>query len=188
MIWNDHFQYKDKHAFLSASCWHWLNYDKEKLMSVYLSNKAKELGTEYHAIAAKDILYRLKRPNNNQTFNRYINDAIKYRLRPEQLLFYNGFSFGTADAIGYDEKNKVLRIFDLKTGKIPAHMEQLQIYAALFCLEYNVDPYEIQEYDLRIYQNDDIIYGEVYPEDIKNIMLKIKEFSRIIDEMEGEYS
>lgn len=187
MIWNEHSQLEGKHAFLSASNWHWLNYDEDKLREVFIAAKAKEIGTELHAIAAKDIKLQLKRPNNNKTFNRYINDAIKYRMRPEQLLVYNRISFGTADAIFYDEKEKILRIFDLKTGKIQAHMEQLQIYAALFCLEYRVDPYDINEFDLRIYQNDEIIYGDIHPEDIKDIMLKIKDYCYILDELDGDY-
>ena len=183
MNWNSHYALDGKHAFLSASNYHWLNYDADKLREVFINDKAKEIGTKYHEIAANDIRMRLKRPNNNQTFNRYINDAIKLRMQAEQKLVYNKFAFGTADAISFD--GKILRIFDLKTGKKPAHMEQLQIYAALFCLEYGHDPYDI-EYDLRIYQNDDIVYGEIYPEDIKDIMIKIKEFCTILDDMDGE--
>ena len=32
--------------------------------------------------------------------------------------------------------NKILRIHDYKSGITPAKMDQLMIYAALFCLEY----------------------------------------------------
>lgn len=34
----------------------------------------------------------------------------------------------------------MLRIHDLKTGISPVHMDQLLIYAALFCLEYKIKP------------------------------------------------
>ena len=127
MNWNSHYALDGKHAFLSASNYHWLNYDADKLREVFINDKAKEIGTKYHEIAANDIRMRLKRPNNNQTFNRYINDAIKLRMQAEQKLVYNKFAFGTADAISFD--GKILRILEKKTGKKPAHMEQLQIYA-----------------------------------------------------------
>ena len=57
------------------------------------------------------------------------------------------------EAIAFREN--LLRIHDYKSGEIEAHMEQLLIYDALFCLEYTVSPYEI-DHELRIYQNDDV--------------------------------
>lgn len=74
-----------------------------------------------------------KLPRLNKTLNAYVNDAIGYKMIPEQILFYSDNCFGTADAIVF--RNGLLRIHDLKTGVIPAHMEQLEVYAALFCLE-----------------------------------------------------
>ena len=68
--------------------------------------------------------------------------------------------------------NNQLRIHDLKTGKTPVHVEQLLIYAALFCLEYKVKPSEI-DIELRIYQNDDILIIEPTAEDIVPIMDRI---------------
>lgn len=62
--------------------------------------------------------------------NMYVNDAISFRMVPEQILFYSENCFGTADTIVF--RNGTLRIHDLKTGVVPAHMEQLEIYAALF--------------------------------------------------------
>ena len=50
------------------------------------------------------------------------------KMTPEQILYYSDNCFGTADAILF--RNNFLRIHDLKTGKIPAHMEQLEIYAS----------------------------------------------------------
>ena len=59
-------------------------------------------------------------------------------------------------------------------------MEQLEIYAALFCLEYGVDPYTIN-IELRIYQNDDIVAISPSPDDISAIMQKIVRFDQLID-------
>lgn len=72
-----------------------------------------------------------------------------------------------------------LRIHDLKTGVVPAHMEQLEIYAALFCLEYKVKPSEI-EMELRLYQNNEILYHTPTAEDIVPIMDKIITFDKVI--------
>jgi len=62
-------------------------------------------------------------------------------MTPEQVLYYSGNCFGTADSIAF--KNNLLRIHDLKTGAVPAHMEQLFIYDALFCLEYRIHPQDL---------------------------------------------
>ena len=66
-------------------------------------------------------------------------------------------------------------------------MEQLEIYAALFCLEYNKKPSDI-DMELRIYQNNEIIVHNPTVEDILPIMDKIITFDKIIDKMkiEGE--
>ena len=111
----------------------------------------------------------------------YVNDAIGFRMRPEQILYYSRFCFGTADAIAFDEKNQFLRIHDLKTGEVPAHMEQLLIYAALFCLEYNKKPEELGGIELRIYQNDQITVHNPEPDEIKAIMSKIKMFNKQLE-------
>jgi hypothetical protein len=66
-------------------------------------------------------------------------------------------------------------------------MEQLEIYAALFCLEYNKKPNDIGM-ELRLYQNDERIIFEPTAEDILPIMDKIITFDRIIDELKGEES
>lgn len=107
----------------------------------------------------------------------YVNDAIGFKMTPEQPLFYSENCFGTADAISY--RNKLLRIHDLKTGLIPAHMEQLMIYAALFCLEYKVKPADI-DMELRIYQNNEVLYHNPTAEDIVPIMDKIITFDKVI--------
>ena len=98
-------------------------------------------------------------------------------------MFYfilNDFS-GTADAIAF--RNNFLRIHDLKTGRRSVHIEQLEIYAALFCLEYRVKPSDIRM-ELRIYQNDEILVHEPTAEDIIQIMNKIIHCDKLLLEIE----
>ena len=142
-----HSEFEGQHAFLGASKYYWLNYDQDKLAEVYRNFKAKEKGTILHEFAAQCIRLGQKLPRSQKTLNMYVNDAIGYRMTPEQVLFFSENCFGTADAISFN--NNFLRIHDLKTGSIPAHMEQLLIYSALFCLEYKVKPSTI-EAELRI--------------------------------------
>lgn len=180
MQWNDHSRLTGQHAFLGASKYHWLNYDQQRLIDAYLSNQAKERGTRLHAFAAECIELKQKLPKSKKTLNAYVNDAIGFRMTPEVVLYYSSNCFGTADAITFD--NGILRIHDLKTGSVPAHMEQLYIYDALFCLEYGVDPAAIR-FENRIYQNDDIWVENPETEDILPIIAKIKEFDKIINEV-----
>ena len=135
-----------------------------------------------HALAAEHIRLGMRMPRNRATFNAYVNDAIGYRMTPEQVLFYSVNAFGTSDAIAFDERSKLLRIHDLKTGVTPASMAQLHVYAALFCLEYDKSPFEIK-YDLRIYQNDEIAADETDPEEVSRIMAAIRHFDTIIEEL-----
>ena len=102
---------------------------------------------------------------------------------PEQVLYYSDNAFGTADAIVF--RDNFLRIHDLKTGITPAHIEQLEVYAALFCLEYDIKPGEI-EMELRIYQNDEVLFANPTAEDIVPIMDKIIRFDRIIQEVKEQ--
>jgi len=188
MIWNDHSRQvpEGAHAFLGASKYSWLNYDESKLVEVYTNLLAKEKGTELHALACGLIKNNLKMPQNKQTFNQYVNDAIGFKLSPEVVLFYSPNCFGTADAIGYSEKKKFLRIHDLKTGKTPASLKQLEIYASLFCLEYNIKPGELNGIELRIYQNNDILIGNPEADDILPIMDKIVTFDKIVNKMKED--
>ena len=96
------------------------------------------------------------------------------------VLYYSENCFGTADAISF--RNDFLRIHDLKTGTVPAHMEQLRIYAALFCLEYRRKPVDIPM-ELRIYQNDEVLYDKPDPNDISAIMERIVRADEIIRAM-----
>ena len=185
MIWNRHSNLSGTHAFLGASKYHWINYDSDKLAESYSSFLAAQKGTEIHDFAAKCIQLGQKLPRNQKTLNQYVNDAIGYRMTPEQVLYYSDNCYGTADAISF--KDGLLRIHDLKTGKIPAHMEQLMIYAALFCLEYKIKPGAI-ETELRIYQNDEVLYFKPVADDIAPIADKIITFDKIITQLNKEES
>lgn len=167
MKWNDHSKLVGLHAFLSPSNYHWINYDDEKLLKVYSNANAKARGTRLHAFACEAIQLGVKLAKSKRTLNAYVNDAIGFRMKPEVVLYFSDNCFGCADAIAFD--GSLLRIHDLKTGDVAAHMEQLYIYAALFCLEYHISPTTI-EYELRIYQNDEIIIDQPDGGEIQEIM------------------
>lgn len=183
MEFNNHDKLNGLHAYLSASKFHWINYDEEKMETTYRNHLAKMRGTRLHEYAAESIRLNQKLPRTNKTLNLYVNDAIGFKMKPEQVLYYSNNCFGTADAICF--RNKFLRIHDLKTGVTPAHMEQLEIYAALFCLEYNVKPKSI-EMELRIYQNDQVIISNPSAEDIEYVMEKIIIFDNILNRINLE--
>ncbi len=189
MNFNPHYDLEGQHAFLGASKYHWINYDEAKLEATYLRHLATLRGTELHDFACRCIQLKQKLPKSKRTLNMYVNDAIGFRMHPEQVLFYSRNCFGTADAIAFDERTKFLRIHDLKTGETPTHMEQLMVYAALFCLEYNrnpENPNEISGIELRIYQNDQVAVLNPEPEAISGIMNKIIIFDRLIDKLAME--
>ena len=153
MNFNKHSNLEGQHAFLSASKYHWINYDEEKLSAAYLKHLATLKGTELHDFACRCIKLSIKLPKTQNTLNLYVNDAIGYKMTPEQPLYYSDNCFGTADAISF--RQNFLRIHDLKSGETPASMHQLEVYAALFCLEYHVNPEEIK-IELRLYQANEI--------------------------------
>ena len=64
-------------------------------------------------------------------------------------------------------------------------MDQLEIYASLFCLEYNIRPSDIG-IELRIYQFNEAHIYEPPLDDIVHIMDKIVAFDRILTELELE--
>lgn len=182
MNFNKHSNLEGQHAFLGASKYHWINYSNGKVAEAYNKFLAAQKGTELHDFAAKCIKLNQKLPKSRKTLNMYVNDAIGFKMTPEQTLYYSDNCFGTADAISF--KKGMLRIHDLKTGMVPAHIEQLEIYAALFCLEYKHEfkPGDI-EIELRIYQNDEIICHNPDVEDIAPIMDKIITFDKIINDI-----
>lgn len=183
MDWNNHYNLAGKHAFLSASKYHWINYSEDKLIETYNNFTAAQRGTELHDFAAQCIKLGQKLPKSKKTLNMYVNDAIGYRLTPELVLYYSDNCFGTADAIGF--RDNFLRIHDLKTGVTPARMEQLEIYAALFCLEYRIKPSTI-DMELRLYQSDDILVHNPTAEDIVPIMETIVNFDKLLYKIQTE--
>ena len=171
------------HATFSPSQSSWLRYSDEKAAEVYLNRKATEMGTRLHDWAKQTIDLGIKQPRSKRTIYAYVNDAISYGMSTEVVLFYSERFFGTADTICFN--NNFLRIHDLKTGKHPASIEQLEVYAALFCLEYRVDPRSI-EMELRIYQNDEVVFHNPTAEDIQEIMDKIVHLDKLIEKIDYE--
>lgn len=185
MNFNNHSSLEGQHAFLGASKYHWVNYDEAKVAESYTKFLAAQKGTELHEFAAQCIRLGQKLPKSNKTLNMYVNDAIGYKMVPEQVLYFSENCFGTADAIIF--RNNLLRIHDFKSGVVPAHMEQLEIYAALFCLEYQVKPEDV-DIELRLYQNNEVLYhtpeaGEIVP--IMNKIIKFDKIIRKLKEQEG---
>lgn len=185
MIWNRHSAFTGLHAPLSASKSHWVNYDDDKFDRIFVMQQAAARGTRLHDLAAQLIREKINLPRTNATLNKYVNDCIGFRMRPEQILFYSVNAYGTADAIKYQERAKKLRIFDLKTGSAMVSFKQLMMYAALFCLEYGVNPFDI-EIELRIYQSDDVQILVADPDEIMHIMQQYKLRDRRIDELRRE--
>jgi hypothetical protein len=183
MKFNPHYELTDRHAFLSASNYHWLNYDEEKLRDAYAKSQAQYRGTALHDFASQAILLGIKLPKTKSPVNQFVNDAIGYRMAPEQILFYSYNAFGTCDAISF--RSNLLRVHDLKTGLSRVSMEQLEVYSALFCLEYDQLPKNI-DIELRIYQSTKIILHEPAHVDIRRIMEKIIYFDKKIEEFKSE--
>lgn len=183
MNWNKHSALSGKHAIIGASNYHWLNDDKEKFIQRYNNFLSVQRGTELHELAANLIKQGVKLRSSKKTLNSYVNDAIGFRMKPEQVLYYSDNCFGTADAICF--KDGYLRIHDLKTGTTKASMNQLFIYDALFCLEYDIRPKDIK-IENRIYQNDEIVVAEPSVEEIAPIMSKIITFDKIINKLKTE--
>ena len=173
MLFNDHSSLEGQHAFLSPSNYHWINYDDEKLETRWRKARAHILGTQLHEFAHNAIKLGIKLPKSQKTLNLYVNDAIGYKMACEQALLYSDNAFGTADAISF--RRNTLRIHDLKTGVTPASFKQLHVYAALFCLEYNYSPFEINM-ELRIYQKNEVLIDLPDPDEIKRIMDRIVDF------------
>lgn len=152
MRFKRHSNLPSDHAFLSPSAYSWVNYDEEKLAYRFKTARASLAGVQDHWYAAEAIELREVQYDGESTLGMYINDCIYWGMSPEQVLYYSDNCFGTADAISYH--NRLLRICDLKTGATRTSEHQLEVYAALFCLEYNMDPYDI-EIELIIYQHNE---------------------------------
>jgi hypothetical protein len=116
----------------------------------------------------------------------YINQCLQYKMAPEVVLFYSPNAFGTVDAIAY--RHRRLRISDLKTGATRTSEHQLEVYAALFCLEYGIDPFSMRDIELRIYQDDTVREYVGDPVIIKGIMDKIVKFDKLLNQLREEVS
>lgn len=179
MNFNKHLDLVGQHAFLGASKYHWVNYDDDKLRSAFLNASAAQRGTQLHEFACQAILLGIPLKTKD-TLGMYVNDAIGFKMTPEQVLFYSYNCFCTADAIAY--RKKFLRIHDYKSGATPAHMEQLLINEAVFCLEYGLKPTEFDA-ELRLYQNGEIEAYSPHHEEIEELMAKIVVFDKQIELM-----
>lgn len=175
MSFKKHSDLVGQHAFLSPSDYHWVNYDEDKLDRVFFTRMQAQRGADLHALAYQAIRLGVRLPTSKKTLNLYVNDAIGFRMSPEVILYYSDNCFGTADTIAF--RNNTLRIHDLKTGINEASFHQLEVYAALFCLEYRFKPFDIRT-ELRIYQNDEVKVFVPEPDDIFHIMDKIITFDK----------
>lgn len=156
MRFHRHSDLEGKHSFLSPSKHAWLRYDDHKLERAFLEHLAHVRGTQEHAFAAQAITLGHRMPDEPKTINMYVNDCIGWRMKPEVPLYWSDFCFGTADGLGFVESKRMLRISDLKTGRVGTKFDQLVIYAALFCLEYEFPkPWEL-DIELRIYQGNGV--------------------------------
>ena len=206
MNWERHLNLKGKHALLGASNYSWINYESdEQLLRKFCSYYSTDIGTLLHEFAADRIKFGLrltksekksalchllKRGIPRSVINKldfdmifdnlmsYVNDSIGFHMEPEVILYYSDNCFGTADAIAFDEK--ILRIHDLKTGVTPAHMEQLLIYSALFCLDNRIKPKDIS-YELRIYQGNEAVIYNPEPNEVLEYSEQIVRANKFIE-------
>lgn len=118
-----------------------------------------------------------------ETAKAYISDGIAFHMAVEQPLYYSECVFGTADTISF--RDSLLRIHDYKSGDTPAGMDQLQTYAALFCLEYVIKPKDI-DIELRLYQHGEI--GTLCPtvEETETIMDQIVAVTNIAEKIKAK--
>ena len=186
MNFEKHSNLEGLHAPFTASQSSWLRYDDDKAIEVYLNKQAAVVGTKLHEWAKNTIDLGIKQPRSKKTLYAYVNDAIGFKMSTEVVLYYSNRFFGTADAISF--RDGMLRIHDLKTGKsgkIEDHIEQLEVYAALFCLEYKVKPGDIN-IELRVYKNDEVLYHNPTAEDILPIMDKIIHLNKLLEKIDNE--
>lgn len=212
MIFEKHSELEGTHAFLSPSQPYWLRYSQDKLVERYLNAQAAEKGTRLHAWARETIELSRMQPRNKDTVNMFVNDAIGYKMTPEQPLFFDFLCYGTADAISY--KKNYLRIHDLKTGVTEASFDQLRVYAALFCLNYqrrvrelrnegksdayiaakfdispkelHFDPMQMSGIELRIYQMGEVKIEMADPQQIADYMDIAQNWVQVLKKVDAE--
>lgn len=186
MRFNRHSDLEGKHSFLAPSTPAWHRYDDQKLERRFMEHLAHIRGVKEHAFAASAIELGHRMEDIPKTLNMYVNDCIGWRMKPEVPLYWSDFCFGTADAIGFVERDMLLRVSDLKTGKTPASMDQLLTYAALFCLEYEYPkPWEL-EIELRIYQANKIKLHVPDGDEVFHVMDRILTGTRLLEIIRSE--
>ena len=173
MEWIPHWNLQGKHAFLSPSGYSWLGYDEDKMARSYENKQNTARGTALHELASQLIMSKTELAPKKKALNLFVNDCIRDNMSSEVLLYYSDYCFGTADGIKWDSDNNELHIYDLKTGVSKPSFKQLDIYAALFCLEYRVNPKKITIIQ-RLYQ------GNGYSEQVT-----VKDKARLEDENDG---
>ena len=181
MIWNNHKELEGKHAFMGASNYHWTNYDDITFEARYYNQFSQVIGTAIHELAHDCIVSRTKLNKHDihlielKLYKAFVpKDAYDANLILENLIpFVN-------DAIGYYERDKILRIHDYKNGVTQADIRQLYIYAALFCLEYHVNPLTLNKIECRIYQNLEVLIDNPTGEVIQFYMDKIQNRTELI--------
>lgn len=186
MHFKKHYSQEGTHAFLSASNYHWINDTDDKLDRRFLIAQAASKGVRLHDLARRAINDGIRFSEDpdhmtepyQQTLAHYVNDAIDFGMISEQVLYYSDNCYGTADTIGF--RDLFLRISDYKSGVTRTSEKQLYVYAALFCLEYDQDPFEIDT-ELRIYQNGEVRVYPADPEMISFIMARIVAFDKRIE-------
>lgn len=191
MEFNKHYELNGKHSYLSPSQYTWLNYEEGKMKRRWMNEKKKEEGTYLHEMASMMIKTRTEAADISKAINLFVNDAIGFRMASEVVLKYSDNAFGTADAISFDAKKKILRIHDLKTGLTKPSFKQLDIYAAYFCLEYGIDPTKITVIE-RLYQGMGYVENIPAPVDIKWTMERViaadAEVNEAIMDYKGPFS
>lgn len=187
MRWHDHSDIEGKHAFLSPSKKSWLNYDIDKLEAAYVNSWATTIGTVLHSFAeirikrrkrltksCRDTLDQFMYENGipvklidvDKYFDNlslFVNESIGFRMEPEVGLKISDDCFGHTDAISFDERDRILRISDYKSGMTEPSMDQLLIYAALFFIEYKKElNLELSNFrtELRLYFQEQVLYFE----------------------------
>jgi hypothetical protein len=172
---------------MSPSTPAWLRYDDEKLERRFMEHLAAQLGTEEHEYAARAIKLGHRQPEDPPTtLGMYINDSIGWRMKPEVILYWSDYCFGTADALGFVESKMSLKINDLKTGRTRTTFDQLVAYAALFCLEYDYPrPWDL-DIELRIYQSNRVKVHVPDHDEVFHAMDRILTGTRLLEQMRLE--
>lgn len=212
MTFTKHSDKVGKHAMLSPSSWRWVRDTPDELIKRLASQYMPVIGTNLHEIACKHIKYCIKMNKYDrknvllellakgvpsiildaldfdlifENLMLYVNDCIGFKMTPEVVLMYSDNMWGSTDAICFDERAHMLRIHDYKSGFGQVYMEQVMIYEALFCLEYQVRPEDIEN-ELRIYQANSILYHNPTPDEINEIMDQIVMGDRILQQLKQE--